>query len=140
MTVLLAKKSKMHWWSRVAVGEPEINTAKVEPENSKLSDLDGETRKTVEKMMVRAQCSLFDLVNPIIFTFTLYRLLCVCLPRAQFDQRQKQMGRPTSDETEKQNILQKFMAAHPEMDFSNVQMRIAGYYFDFFTHLSNLHV
>ena len=51
LVLTLQKLGDMEWWECPCEGDPKIKLQKIQPENSNLSDLDGETRQTVEKMM-----------------------------------------------------------------------------------------
>ena len=90
ITIYFEKSDNYKWWDCILKGETPIDTSKINPEPSKISDIeDPEMRAQIEKMM--------------------------------FDTRQKQQGMPTSDELQKNNMLDQFKKAHPEMDFSKAK-------------------
>jgi actin-related protein len=90
ISIYFEKFDNMKWWDCIIKGEQPIDTAKINPEPSKISDIeDPEMRAQIEKMM--------------------------------FDTRQKSMGLPTSEEQQKNGMLEQFKKAHPEMDFSKAK-------------------
>ncbi|KAF9579661.1 hypothetical protein BGW38_003992, partial [Lunasporangiospora selenospora] len=55
LNIHLEKYRGTEWWKCVIEGHAEVDTSKIVPENSKLSELDGDTRGMVEKMMQKAK-------------------------------------------------------------------------------------
>lgn len=47
----IEKRDSMNWWASVVEGHDAIDVSSIEPGNSRLDDLDAETRSMVEKMM-----------------------------------------------------------------------------------------
>ncbi|EGC37685.1 hypothetical protein DICPUDRAFT_29910 [Dictyostelium purpureum] len=85
----LCKLKGQEWWASIIEGENEIDVTQIKPQNSTLSDLDGETKAMVEKMM--------------------------------YNQTRKAQNLPTTDELEREKILEDFKSQHPNMDFSNAK-------------------
>jgi len=61
ISILMSKRDRTDWWRSLLKGGQEIDTQKVEPAPSKLSDLDSETRSAVEKMMFDQRQKMFNL-------------------------------------------------------------------------------
>ena len=106
VTIVLFKEKNNEWWSQIAIGEPEIDLKKVEPESSKLSDLDDDTRQMTEKLMV---CVLLLQSHDLaVRSWFLY----VCI--VQFDDQQRAKGLPTSQEIEQAEMIRKFKEQFPQ--------------------------
>lgn len=90
-------KSKQDWWPHVLKSAPKIDLRRIEPENSKLSDLKPETRAQVEKMMWEQ------------------------------NQKRKQAEAPKPSDPinkdRKLELLEKFKSQHPELDFSHLDTK-----------------
>lgn len=95
LSIHLEKKKQDEWWPHVLKGDPKIDVRQLEPEKSKLSDLDDETRATVEKMMFEQK---------------------------QKQNAELSGSSGTSGGKSKKDILAQFKAQHPELDFSKVNM------------------
>ena len=90
IVITFDKIYKMQWWEYVIKGDELLTLSKVNPDPSKLSDLDPSMRPEIEKMML--------------------------------ENSMKMQGKPYHKDPKTNDMLQKFMKEHPEMDFSKAQI------------------
>mmetsp|Transcript_15860 Transcript_15860/g.34315 ORF Transcript_15860/g.34315 Transcript_15860/m.34315 type:complete len:182 (+) Transcript_15860:81-626(+) len=97
VSLFMEKATVDMWWNCVIKGDAEIDTTKVEPENSRLEDLDPESRSLVEKMMVE-----------------------------QREKAMRERGfvppGPAGLTSEQADMLRKLQEQNPDMDFSGAKM------------------
>ena len=90
ISITFDKIYKMVWWDCVVKGDDILTLSKINPEASKLSDLDPSMRPEVEKMMI--------------------------------ENNYKLNNKPYHKDPKTNDMLQKFMKEHPEMDFSKAKI------------------
>ena len=141
IVINLVKSTGSNWWAHIITSAPKVDTTKIVPENSKLSDLDGETRGMVEKMMYDQEAkrqgkptsderrssipvkhvpkvqSLFRGLSKashyVLWRGFVSRSLCASPHFCP--ENLKQRTRLTRIVEKKQDMLKQFMAQHPEM-------------------------
>jgi len=88
--ITVDKVFKMNWWDYLIKGDDILKLTKVNPDPSKLSDLDSSMRPEVEKML--------------------------------WENSMKMQGKPFHKDPKTNEMLQKFMKEHPDMDFSKANI------------------
>ena len=111
----------MEWWSKIVTTDPEINTKKICPENSKVKAqvLCSNCCKSDKKKNTDKQSFVF--FCPISHVFPAEQLSDLdgetrgMVEKMMYDQRQKSMGLPTSEEQKKQDILKKQVSSYTSL-------------------------
>lgn len=107
----------MEWWNKIITTDPEINTKKICPENSKVNDATFKPLsvtvliKVTERSLTSAPWFCPAPSPPWVFPAEQLSDLDGetrgMVEKMMYDQRQKSMGLPTSEEQKKQDILKK---------------------------------
>lgn len=117
LVINLQKLNPMEWWDAVCQGDPKIDVRAIQPESSSLSTFD---------LFFTFRHRLFCLIVVLIVFFApsgdLDGETRTTVEKMMYDQRQKAMGLPSSDEEQKLGMLEKFKKQHPELDFSNAKI------------------